>query len=397
MSEFIVVGSSALALIYLLLSGPFILLFLARLAKGARRRPPIAPQTPCPETNDTVTPNVVTVVVPTLNEAARLSPCLEGLQQQGTELREVLVVDSRSQDGTGALVQAAATEDERIRLLTDDPLPPGWVGRQWALDFGFRQSNAQSDWILGIDADTRPQPGLIAGLLAVAIAENYDVVSLSPQFILQLPGEWWLQPALLMTLLYRFESSGVDATNPERVMANGQCFLCKREVLVAMDGYTVAQGSFCDDVTLARAIAARGYKVGFLDGRRVLQVRMYEGLRETWTEWGRSLDLKDAASPGQVWSDFWLLCCTQALPLWWVLIAAGLWGSGIQTLPIALLGGVNGFLLLIRVALLGAIAPCYAGSKPLWFWLSPLADSLAVLRIGLSSSRQPKQWRGREY
>lgn len=383
---------SAIALLYLLVSLPFVLILLTRLLQGARRRGPIAPQAIPP-----TTAGPVTVVVPTLNEAQRVGPCLAGLQQQGPELHEVLVVDSRSQDGTVEVVQAAGATDARIQLLNDDPLPPGWVGRQWALDFGFRQSNPESEWVLGIDADTRPAPGLIAGLLKVAIAENYDVVSLSPQFILEFPGEWWLQPALLMTLLYRFESSGVDATNPERVMANGQCFLCRRSVLVAMDGYTVAQGSFCDDVTLARAIAARGYRVGFLDGQRVLQVRMYEGLKETWVEWGRSLDLKDAASRGQVWSDLWLLMCTQGLPLWLVLFSAGCWQSGLQTLPIAVLGGVNGLLLLIRVALLGAIAPSYAGPKPLWFWLSPLADGLAVLRIWLSSSRQPKQWRGRQY
>ncbi|NEO83519.1 MAG: glycosyltransferase [Spirulina sp. SIO3F2] len=388
----VAVTISAIALLYLLLSLPFVLILLTRLLQGAKRRAPIAPQTTAPEAAGSVT-----VVVPTLNEAQRVGPGLAGLQQQGSELHEVLVVDSRSQDGTADVVRAASAQDVRIQLLTDDPLPPGWVGRQWALDFGFRQSDPESEWILGIDADTRPAPGLIAGLLTVAIAENYDVVSLSPQFILEFPGEWWLQPALLMTLLYRFESSGVDATNPERVMANGQCFLCRRSVLVAMDGYTVAQGSFCDDVTLARAIAAQGYRVGFLDGQRVLQVRMYEGLRETWVEWGRSLDLKDAASQGQVWSDLWLLICTQGLPLWLVLLSGFCWQSEIQTLPIAVLGAVNGLLLLIRVALLGAIAPSYAGRKPIWFWLSPLADSLAVLRIWLSSSRQPTQWRGRQY
>lgn len=383
---------SAIASLYLLSSLPFVLIFLARLSQGARRQAPIAPQATHPGIE-----KAVTVVVPTLNEAQRISPCLTGLQQQGSELQEVLVVDSRSQDGTDMVVKAAAEEDSRIQLLTDDPLPPDWVGRQWALDFGFRNSNPESEWILGIDADTRPAPGLIAGLLKVAIAENYDVVSLSPQFILKFPGEWWLQPALLMTLLYRFESSGVDATNPERVMANGQCFLCRRAVLEAMDGYTVAQRSFCDDVTLARAIAAQGYRVGFLDGRRVLQVRMYEGLKETWQEWGRSLDLKDAASSAQVWSDLWLLCCTQAFPSFLVLISGLLWLNGIQSLTLTVLGSMNAALLLIRFALLGAIAPSYAGAKPLWFWLSPFADSLAVLRIGLSSKQQPKQWRGRQY
>ncbi|MFM7576863.1 MAG: glycosyltransferase, partial [Microcystaceae cyanobacterium] len=118
-------------------------------------------------------------------------------------------VDSRSQDGTRELVQTQSQSDRRVQLLTDDPLPPDWVGRPWALDYGFRQSSPDSEWILGIDADTQPQPGLVASVVQAALEEKYDLLSLSPQFILGSPGEWWLQPALLMTLLYRFDSAGV--------------------------------------------------------------------------------------------------------------------------------------------------------------------------------------------
>jgi dolichol-phosphate mannosyltransferase len=62
--------------------------------------------------------------------------------------------------------------------------------------------------------------------------------------------------------------------------------------------------------------------------------------------------------------------------------------------------GLNVVLVVIRVALCGAIAPSYdlSGAKGRWlFWLSPLADPLAVLRIALSSFQRPKQWRGRTY
>jgi len=50
-----------------------------------------------------------------------------------------------------------------------------------------------------------------------------------------------------MTLLYRFDAAGVRGQDPQRVMANGQCFLCRRSVLAALDGYSGAKGSFCDD------------------------------------------------------------------------------------------------------------------------------------------------------
>jgi dolichol-phosphate mannosyltransferase len=325
-----------------------------------------------------------------------------GLSQQSYEVREIIVVDSRSTDGTPELVKQAQEKDPRFRLLTDDPLPPDWVGRPWALHTGYLHSSPDSEWVLGMDADTQPKPGLVASLLKAVVAEKFDLVSLSPQFILKYPGEWWLQPALLITLVYRFGPTGINSETPERVMANGQCFLCRREVLTKLEGYTSAKGSFCDDVTLARYAADQGFKVGFLDGAKVVKVRMYEGALETWKEWGRSLDLKDASSRSQLWSDLWLLLSVQGLPLPACLVLLGCMGLGVSSLSITAATGLNLFLLLIRFALLFAIAPSYdrtqSSSGSSWlFWLSPLADPLAVLRIFLSALQRPTQWRGRSY
>lgn len=395
MTELILASAFSLGL--LLIQLPATAILLSRLLKGPSRHPPIIPSFPTPELLGSVS-----VVVPTLNEAERISPCLALLSRQSYEVREITIVDSNSQDGTPDLVKAAGQKDPRFRVITDDPLPSGWVGRPWALHSGFLHSSEQSEWFLGIDADTQPQPGLVASLVKTATAEGYDLVSLSPQFILKYPGECWLQPALLITLLYRFDSAGVDTSVAERVMANGQCFLCRRSALADVGGYTSAGSSFCDDVTLARNIAASGFKVGFLDGAKVLKVRMYEGAWETWQEWGRSLDLKDASSSAQLWGDLWLLFSVQALPLpillTYLLLSPHLPIS--SSPPLLLLLGLNSFLLAIRFALLFAIAPSYdrATAKGGWlFWLSPLADPLAVLRIFLSAFRKPTRWRGRSY
>lgn len=384
------------SLVLLVIQFPAVILLLSRLAKGPTRHAPIEPQA---ATLDLL--GKVSVVVPTLNEADRIQPCLQGLSQQSYEVREILVVDSYSQDGTPDLVKAAGAKDPRFRLKNDDPLPSGWVGRPWALHNGFLASSDRSVWILGIDADTQPAPGLIAGLVRTAEVEGYDIVSLSPRFILKYPGELLLQPALLLTLVYRFGPTGTSSQE-QRVMANGQCFLARRSVLAKLDGYVSAKGSFCDDVTLARYAASQGFKVGFLDGAKVLKVRMYEGARETWNEWGRSLDLKDAATPGQTWGDVLFLGAVQALPLPILLGCLSLFlsGIGMDSLSLRILLGLNGFLVLIRFALCGAIVPSYDLSQarfPWLFWLSPFADPLAALRIFLSALRTPKQWRGRSY
>ncbi len=382
--------------IILILQIPATLILLSRLFKGAIRVPPLQPESPTLELLGTVS-----IVVPTLNEAARVTPCLEGLTRQSYEVREILIVDSHSQDGTQDIVKEFAESDPRFRLILDKPLPSDWVGRPWALNTGFLHSSEKSKWILGIDADTIPQPGLVASVVKTAIAHQYDLLSLSCKFILKYPGELWLQPALLMTLVYRFGSPDLSPQKPERVMANGQCFLCRRSVLEKVGGYSSAKNSFCDDVTLARNIAQQGFKVGFLDGANVLTVRMYDGLKDTWEGWGRSLDLKDACSKTQLWADLFLLLAVQALPL--PLLLINLCFSSSLSLPHFLsltLLGLNSFLLFLRLILTAAISLSYDFSQakmPWVFWLSPLADPVAVLRLWISATQTQIQWRGRTY
>jgi dolichol-phosphate mannosyltransferase len=360
------------------IQGAALALLLVRLWPGRRRLPPVAPA----REGET---GAITIVVATLDEAQRISPCLQGLIAQGPVVREILIVDSGSADGTVALVQAATARDARIRLLRDDPLAPGWVGKVWALQHGLRHASAE--WVLGIDADTIPHPGLAGGALAAALAHRYDAVSFAPRFRLSTAAERWLQPALLVTLVYRFGAAGTDVDG-ERVLANGQCFLARRETLLAEGGYSSARSSFCDDVTLARHLARAGHRVGFLDGSRLYDVLSYTSARESWREWGRSLDLKDATSMWRQWSDVLFLMMVQGLPV--PVLAATLFAPWLGAPLVA----TNVALLVVRVLLLRALAPSYH-ERGVAFWLSPLADPLAALRILLSTLRTPTRWRGR--
>ena len=65
----------------------------------------------------------VSAIVPVLNERARLAPCLEGLIAQGPELREIVVVDGGSHDGTQDLVAVYRERDSRLRLIDARPIP----------------------------------------------------------------------------------------------------------------------------------------------------------------------------------------------------------------------------------------------------------------------------------
>jgi len=364
-----------------------LIVLAVRLWPGRTRRAAVPPH------HDEITDTTVTVMVATLDEAARIAPCLAGLRAQGRPLLEVLVVDSRSTDGTREMVARAAALDPRVRLLTDDPLPAGWVGKVWALEHGLRA--ARGEWVLGIDADVEPRPGLVAGVVAAAREAEYAVVSFSPRFAAQSRWEQLIQPALLLTLVYRGGAAGSDADS-ERILANGQCFLARRDVLLRHGGYAPARASFADDVTLARHLARRGARVGFLDGSRLYLVRSYRSAGEMWREWGRSLDLRQATSAARQWMDLAYLSAVQGLPLP-LLTALGLaaWASTL-TPTARLLAAVNGVLLAIRLLLLRPLSRSYDEPGPS-FWLSWLADPLAIARIMLSTVRRRRRWRGRSY
>ncbi|PZV19679.1 MAG: glycosyl transferase [Pseudanabaena sp.] len=378
---------------FLLLQVPATLVLLKRLSNARDRTAPLLPLELSVEASAKQDPKV-SIVIPTLNEIDRLPTCLEGLRDQAA--KEIIVVDSRSQDGTPEYVQKLQKDFPiPLKLITDDPLPEGWVGRPWALHTGFLNSDPTSEWVLGIDADTLPQKGLVASFVDQATVDNFDIVSLSPKFILKTAGEQWLQPALLITLIFRFGATG-DRTQftEDRVMANGQCFLSKRTKLVELNGYELAKSSFCDDVTLARAAAQRGAKVGFLDGAALMQVRMYTSMAETWREWGRSLDLKDASTPNQTFADCLLLTAVQGLPIL-MLMALSIW-QPTPSILMNLLFWLNAFLVFIRCLLMFGIRTSYT-EVGFWFWISPLADPFAVIRIWISALTKPKSWRGRIY
>jgi dolichol-phosphate mannosyltransferase len=360
-----------------------LLLLLARLAPGRRRRPPVEPAGPREDTS-------VTVLVPTLNEAERIGGCVAGLIVEGAPLHEIIIIDSHSTDGTAAVIQAAARGDRRVRVVEDPPLPDEWIGKMWAMQHGL--SVASGDWILGIDADVSPEPGMVAAVVGAAEEHGFDVVSFSPRFAAMTRGEEWLHPSLLLTLVYRFGASGTDAPRPTRVLANGQCFLVRRALLESHGGFAPARGSFADDTTLARFYAGRDARVGFLDGSRLYTVRSYGRLATLWREWGRSLDLRDATPRAQQWFDVAYLLLVQGVPLP-LLATAGALGNP----PLgAGLVAVNVALMVVRVLMLWPLSGAYERRRAP-YWLSPLSDPFAAVRILWSTVRRPTTWRGRRY
>jgi dolichol-phosphate mannosyltransferase len=350
-----------------IVQAPFAGLALARLARGRRRRPPLAAAGAPPP------PGTVSVVVPARDEAARIGPCLGGACGD-PDVLEVVVVDDCSRDATAAVAAAAGA-----RVVAGALLPPAWVGKPWALQQGL--AAARGDFVVFLDADAAPRPGLARALVA-RLAAGADLVTAAARFRCASAGERLLHPSLLASLVYRFGPAGTAPSRPGRLLANGQCLAARRTTLAAAGGFAPARAHMTDDVALARALAAAGWRVAFEDATALLEVRMHASAREAWRQWGRSLALVDVTAPAALAGDLALCWLVLAVP-----VLAALAGRA---------SALERVLLAVRFVLLAPLARAYA-RRGIAFWLSPLADPATAMRLTLSALRPAREWRGRTY
>jgi dolichol-phosphate mannosyltransferase len=339
---------------------------LARLARGRRRRPPLALGAPPPGAT-------ISVVVPARDEADRLPACLEALAAE-RDAAEVIVVDDESTDATAAIAEAAG-----VRVVRGAPLPEGWAGKAWALQQGL--DAARSELVVFLDADARVRPGLLAAV-AERLAGDADLLSVGPRFACAGAVERALHASMLTTLVLRFGPTDVEGWQPppSRAVANGQCIAARAADLRAAGGWARVRGSLVEDLALARTLRADGRRIAFADAADLLEVRMYDSAAATWRGWGRSL-----MGVGET-SRAWLAV---DLALLWVAAAA---------LPLAVVGRRPWFapLAAIRLALLAALARSYR-PRGAAFWLSPLLDLPVSARLTWSVLRPDRTWRGRTY
>ena len=362
------------------LAGLGLIARLGRTAHGER----IAPVTAAPAGG-------VTVLVPVLNEVARLGPCLRGLAAQPPAVTEILVIDGGSTDGTGDVVRAAMATEPRLRFLSAAPVPAGVNGKAHNLQAGLAAADPANAWLLTMDADVRPAPHLIASLLAHQATTGVAALSVATRQDLAGSGDAIIHPALLTTLVYRYGIPGHATRHPARAQANGQCCLLDRPALTAIDGFTAGLGSVCEDVTIARRLAGAGQSVGFYEGGDLVTTAMYGSAAETWRNWSRSLPMLDGIAPVAGWLGLLTVLLAQGLPLPMLgvlrRVPAGTPGARAARV-------VNLALVATRLGVLAGTRRAYRRPPPT-YWLSPLADLPASLLLIRRALQREHTWRGR--
>jgi teichuronic acid biosynthesis glycosyltransferase TuaG len=193
---------------------------------------------------------IVSIVVPTYNQAALLNDALASIVAQTRGDWEVEVVDNNSRDDTQAVIAAFA--DPRIRVSTIDNRGIIAASRNQAI------RHARGEWIAFLDSDDTWMAEKLALSLTAADA-NTDLVC---------HREHTVRDGQILRTSSRPDDSWPTYRN---LLVKGNCFspsavMVRRNRLIDVGGFSEApEIATCEDYDLWLKLAAQGARVKFIE------------------------------------------------------------------------------------------------------------------------------------
>lgn len=244
----------------------------------ARRSVPLLGAVTSPDASPGRAPHV-SIVVAARNEARDIEAALLTLVGQDYPHLEIIVVNDRSTDDTGAIIDRLAAQHPRIRALHLTELPPGWLGKNHALWRGAQL--AAGDWLLFTDADIHFLPDTVRRAVAFAEARGLDHLTMVPR-LATLRSYWlecWVQFFVMAFQAYKLPHL---ANNPRsRVgLGVGAFNLVRRDAYARLGTHEAISLRPDDDLRLGQRLKRLGMKQFALIGAPFVEVAWYRTLGE---------------------------------------------------------------------------------------------------------------------
>ncbi len=219
----------------------------------------------------------LSVLIPACNEQSTLAEALRSLLAVDYPDLEIVLVNDRSTDATGDLMESLAAGDARVRVVHIHELPPHWLGKTHALHVASQ--SARGEWLLFTDADVHFEPLALKRAVSLALERNLDHLCLGPRLVC---GTFWekIFVSFFCTAFFsRYRPDLVDREGPFYVGV-GAFNLLRASVHRELGGHSALAMQVLDDMELGRLVKGRGFRQGFVGAGEAVRVRWAVGLRD---------------------------------------------------------------------------------------------------------------------
>lgn len=328
----------------------------------------------------------VSVVVAARDEQRHIGAAMRSLLRLDYPDLEVIAVNDRSTDATGAILDELAAADARLRVEHVGELPAGWLGKNHALHLGARR--ATGELILFTDADVLFDPSVLARAVCCLLDADLDHLTIAadvhtPSLLVEL-----FVAAFMVSFASYFRPWRMGDPKSSRTVGIGAFNLVRRAAYERAGGHAPIAMRPDDDLRLARLLRDHGARQAFGAAGGMVAVEWYADLGEAV----RGLEKNSLAGVGY---RPWLLIVAaplQIASMCWPFVAVFVTSGATRWINLA----VVALLVALQVVLLhgGSLRKRVAILLPVGVLLVIYAYLRAVL---LTYVRGGIRWRGTFY
>lgn len=338
-----------------------------------------------PPADPAATPSV-SIVIAARNEERGIEPALRSVLGQRGERIEVIVVDDRSDDATGAILDRMAAEDPRLHVVHVTGLPAGWLGKNHALWLGA--GAARGELLLFTDADVVMKPDTVLRAAGYLHAERLDHLTVAPRVIM--PGALLRAFGVVFTIMFSFFTRPWKARDP-RSRAHigiGAFNLVRADTYRRIGTHRAIAMRPDDDLKLGKLVKKNGGAQEMVIGAELVSVEWYHSVREA---------VRGLRKNGFAGLDYRL----------WLVVLATVSHVIFFIWPFIAVFVTDGWTQVLYAVAVGILLLMYAGSAaaqgaPVWHAvLFPAASALFVLVVWNATLyalwNRGIEWRGTHY
>ena len=276
---------------------------MPRIANVARREWDRTPPTATGEPR-------VTIIVPARNEEEHIRETLIRLLALEYSNYEIIAVNDRSTDRTGAIMDEVACSTDtpvrvsavselqtvadsacpervkrvegsvpstssRLKVIHIAELPSGWLGKTHAMWTAGKQ--ATGDWLLFTDADVLFKPDALRRGVAYAESEKADHLVLFPRMIMKRPGERMMIAFFQALFVFGHRPWRVADPDARDHMGVGAFNMVRRSAYEAVGTYRALRMEVLDDMKLGKVVKNAGFVQRNVFGEDLISLRWAKG------------------------------------------------------------------------------------------------------------------------
>jgi glycosyltransferase involved in cell wall biosynthesis len=220
---------------------------------------------------------LISMVIPGCNEGETIEAALHSLLQVDYPHLEIVLVNDRSTDQTGAVMDQFALMDRRVKVVHVQSLPAGWLGKVHALDRGL--SVTTGEWILFSDADVHFAADALKNAIVFCLKDHLDFLTAIPEVV--------TRSSVLQVVIAQLFHQASLFFNPKRIndpahracYGQGAFMLLRKSMYLRSERLEWLKMEVVDDTGLALLMRRAGARMGAVSGLNQIRIEWYPSVQ----------------------------------------------------------------------------------------------------------------------